>query len=88
VAPVGTDCHFMSVIQTDGVPDSMFNQQEVQKWLGGVNSPVDLEDLRKHTKYGALYDDSEALITAFWNVNLPVSVGSPNWSLTRKLSGR
>ena len=46
----------------------MFNQQEVQILLGGVNSPVDLEDLRKHTHYGGLYDDSQATITAFWNV--------------------
>jgi len=49
----------------------MFNQQEVQILLGGVNSPVDLEDLRKHTNYGGLYDDSEATITAFWNVSVP-----------------
>lgn len=46
----------------------MFNQQEVQILLGGVNSPVDLEDLRKHTNYGGLYDDSQPTITAFWNV--------------------
>lgn len=46
----------------------MFNQQEVQILLGGVNSPVDLDDLRKHTHYGGLYDDSQATITAFWNV--------------------
>ena len=61
----------MLVIQTYGVADSMFNQQEVQILLGGVNSPVDLEDLRKHTNYGGLYDDSEATITAFWNVSVP-----------------
>lgn len=48
---------------------SMFNQQEVQILLGGVNSPVDLEDLRKHTNYGGLYDDGEETITAFWNVS-------------------
>ncbi|KIM91524.1 hypothetical protein PILCRDRAFT_689 [Piloderma croceum F 1598] len=35
--------------------DSMLNQQEVQILLEGVNSPVDLADLRKHTNYdGAL----------------------------------
>jgi hypothetical protein len=47
---------------------SMFNQQEVQILLGGVNSPVDLDDLRKHTSYGGVYDDDELTITAFWNV--------------------
>jgi hypothetical protein len=47
----------------------MFNQQEVQILLGGVNSPVDLDDLRKNTNYGGLYDDNESTITAFWNVS-------------------
>ncbi|KII83229.1 hypothetical protein PLICRDRAFT_180633 [Plicaturopsis crispa FD-325 SS-3] len=44
----------------------MFNQQEVQILLGGVNSPVDLEDLRRHTAYGGVYDDAEETIVAFW----------------------
>jgi ubiquitin-protein ligase E3 C len=46
----------------------MFNQQEVQILLGGVNSPVDLEDLRKHTNYGGVYDDGQDTIVGFWNV--------------------
>jgi len=46
----------------------MFNQQEVQILLGGVNSPIDLEDLRKHTNYGGLYDDGEDTIVGFWTV--------------------
>jgi len=46
----------------------MFNQQEVQILLGGVNSPVDLDDLRKNTNYGGVYDDEEQTITSFWNV--------------------
>lgn len=53
---------------------SMFNQQEVQILLGGVNSPVDLDDLRKHTNYGGVYDDGEFTITAFWNVSDHVEV--------------
>lgn len=48
----------------------MFNQQEVQILLGGVNSPIDLKDLRKHTNYGGVYDDAEPTIIAFWNVRL------------------
>ena len=48
----------------------MFNPQEVQILLGGVNSPVDLNDLRQHTNYGGVYDDAEDTITAFWNVSL------------------
>jgi ubiquitin-protein ligase E3 C len=48
--------------------DSMLNQQEVQILLRGVDAPVDLADLRKHTDYDGPCDDSEATITAFWNV--------------------
>lgn len=52
----------------------MFNQQEVQILLGGVDSPVDLNDLRNHTNYGGLYDDNEPTIVAFWKVG---SIYSP-----------
>ena len=31
------------------------------------NSPIELEDVRKHTNYGRLYDNAEATMTAFWN---------------------
>lgn len=47
----------------------MFNQQELQILLGGVNSPIDLEDLRKHTQYGGLYGDQESTIQVFWRVS-------------------
>ncbi|EIM79363.1 HECT-domain-containing protein [Stereum hirsutum FP-91666 SS1] len=46
----------------------MFNQQELQVLLGGVNAPIDVDDLRSHTNYGGLYDDNEPTIVAFWNV--------------------
>ncbi|KAI5986179.1 HECT-domain-containing protein [Pisolithus albus] len=46
----------------------MFNQQELQILLGGVNSPIDLEDLRQHTQYGGLYGDQDPTIQAFWKV--------------------
>ncbi|TFK31976.1 HECT-domain-containing protein [Crucibulum laeve] len=46
----------------------MFNQQEVQVLLGGVNAPIDLDDLRQHTNYGGLYDNNEPTIVAFWKV--------------------
>ncbi|KAF8226989.1 hypothetical protein L208DRAFT_1406140 [Tricholoma matsutake] len=42
----------------------MFNQQEVQILLGGVNAPIDFDDLRRNN-YGGLYDDNEATIIAF-----------------------
>lgn len=47
----------------------MFNQQELQVLLGGVNTPIDVDDLRSHTNYGGLYDDNEPTIVAFWNVS-------------------
>ncbi|KAH7921617.1 HECT-domain-containing protein [Leucogyrophana mollusca] len=46
----------------------MFNQQELQILLGGVNAPIDLDDLREHTNYGGLYDNDEPTIQAFWKV--------------------
>ncbi|KAG8214281.1 HECT-domain-containing protein [Butyriboletus roseoflavus] len=46
----------------------MFNQQEVQILLGGVNAPVDLDDLRQHTNYGGLYDNDDPTIQSFWRV--------------------
>jgi ubiquitin-protein ligase E3 C len=48
----------------------MFNQQEVQILLGGVNSPIDLDDLRSNTQYGGVYDDDEHTVKAFWDVSL------------------
>lgn len=46
----------------------MFNQQELQILLGGVDSPIDVEDLRANTQYGGLYDDHHLTIQLFWEV--------------------
>ncbi|KAH9054061.1 HECT-domain-containing protein [Lactarius deliciosus] len=46
----------------------MFNQQELQVLLGGVNTPIDLDDLRRNTNYGGLYGPDEPTILAFWKV--------------------
>jgi ubiquitin-protein ligase E3 C len=46
----------------------MFNQQELQVLLGGVNTPIDIDDLRRHTNYGGLFSDEHATIRAFWKV--------------------
>ena len=48
----------------------MFNQQEVQILIGGVNSPIDVDDLQRNTKYGGLYDEKHETIIAFWKVYL------------------
>jgi len=46
----------------------MFNQQELQILIGGVNSDIDLEDLRGSTNYGGVYDDNNPTIQTFWKV--------------------
>ncbi|KAI9509462.1 HECT-domain-containing protein [Russula earlei] len=46
----------------------MFNQQELQVLLGGVNTPIDVDDLRRNTNYGGGYNDQEPTIVAFWKV--------------------
>ena len=51
----------------------MFNQQELQVLLGGVNTPIDLEDLKRHTNYGGLFSDEEPTIRAFWRVSEALS---------------
>ena len=61
----------------------MFNQQELQILLGGVNAPVDLDDLRQHTNYGGLYDNEESTIQAFWRV-CPGSNFIPFYSVNKK----
>ncbi len=48
----------------------MFNQQELQALLGGVNTPIDINDLQQNTLYGGLYNDQEPTIVAFWKVGL------------------
>jgi hypothetical protein len=46
----------------------MFIQQEVQILIGGVDSPIDLDDLRHNTNYGGQYDDAHPVIVTFWQV--------------------
>lgn len=48
----------------------MFNQQEVQILIGGIDSPINLEDLQQNTHYGGLYDEKHETIIAFWKVYL------------------
>ncbi|KXN82656.1 hypothetical protein AN958_02333 [Leucoagaricus sp. SymC.cos] len=46
----------------------MFNQQEVHILLGGVNTPIDITDLKNNTNYGGLYDAAHPTILLFWKV--------------------
>ena len=52
---------------------SMFNQNELQRLVGGDSSEIDVEDLRRNTVYGGVYvigDDHEEhpTIKLFWKV--------------------
>ncbi|KAI9436530.1 hypothetical protein BJY52DRAFT_1230438 [Lactarius psammicola] len=44
----------------------MFNQQELQVLFSGMNTPIDIEDLRRNTNYYGLYSNEEPTIRAFW----------------------
>ena len=48
--------------------DRMFNQHEVQILLGGVNSPIDIDDLKRYTNYGGVFDENHPAIMMFWKV--------------------
>lgn len=52
---------------------SMFNQNELQRLVGGDSSEIDVDDLRNHTEYSGVYeigDDGEEhpTVQAFWEV--------------------
>ncbi|KAK4126884.1 hypothetical protein N657DRAFT_564681 [Parathielavia appendiculata] len=52
---------------------SMFNQNELQRLVGGDSSEIDVEDLRRHTHYSGVYaigDDGEEhpTVKLFWEV--------------------
>lgn len=52
---------------------SMFNQSELQTLIGGDSSEVDVDDLRRNTQYGGVYqigDDGEEheTVKLFWKV--------------------
>lgn len=46
----------------------MFNQQELQILIGGVNSPIDVDDLRANCNYGGVYDENDETIRSLWKV--------------------
>jgi len=60
----------------------MFDQQEIQILLGGVNAPIDVDELRAHTNYGGLYNDKEPTIVAFWKVSASQGEGPVDFELS------
>jgi hypothetical protein len=47
---------------------SMFNQKELRILIGGIEEPVDVDDLQKCAVYGGLYDENHDTIKMFWKV--------------------
>ena len=43
----------------------MFDQQELQTLIGGAETPIDVEDLKKHT---VMHDNDDPLYEVFWKV--------------------
>ncbi|TDZ24586.1 putative E3 ubiquitin protein ligase [Colletotrichum orbiculare MAFF 240422] len=59
---------------------SMFNQNELQRLVGGDSSEIDLEDLRRNTVYSGLYEIGDdgvehPTIQLFWRVMVGFSDG-------------
>ena len=46
----------------------MFNNKELQVLISGAEIPVDVKDLREHTKYAGGYTEEHATIKLFWKV--------------------
>ncbi|KAF8339579.1 uncharacterized protein EI90DRAFT_2966715 [Cantharellus anzutake] len=46
----------------------MFDQQELQILISGTQEPVDIDDLKRNTVYGGLYDENHAVVQGFWRV--------------------
>ena len=68
VAPVYILTNDTTITSSHPQTIRMFNQQELQVLLGGVNTPIDIDDLRRHTNYGGLFNEEHATIRAFWKV--------------------
>lgn len=45
----------------------MFSNKELQILISGAEIPIDLEDLKKHCKYGGEYNPEHPSIIAFWS---------------------
>lgn len=46
----------------------MFSNKEFQVLISGAEIPVDIDDLRKYTRYGGDYNTEHRTIKLFWNV--------------------
>jgi ubiquitin-protein ligase E3 C len=57
----------------------------LQLLLGGVNTPIDVSDLRRNTVYGGSFNDDEPTIVAFWKVRMQPIFPATSSFLTKTL---
>ncbi|KFM66388.1 Ubiquitin-protein ligase E3B, partial [Stegodyphus mimosarum] len=57
---------FRSIVNPDWL--TMFSTPELQRLISGDNTPVDLADLRKHTKYFGGFHNNHRVINWLWDV--------------------
>ena len=55
-----------NVIDLDWI--RMFSPKELQTLISGTQNPIDIQDLKVHTKYSGGYDIDHPVIKCFWNV--------------------
>ncbi|RWS26248.1 ubiquitin-protein ligase E3C-like protein [Leptotrombidium deliense] len=55
-----------NVIDLDWI--RMFDPRELQTLISGAQTPIDIEDLKKHTNYSGGYSAEHKTIVAFWNI--------------------
>ncbi|XP_022242610.1 ubiquitin-protein ligase E3B-like isoform X2 [Limulus polyphemus] len=57
---------FRSIVNPDWL--TMFSTPELQRLISGDNSPVDLQDLRRHTKYFGGFHNNHRVINWLWDI--------------------
>ncbi|GIY67610.1 ubiquitin-protein ligase E3B [Caerostris darwini] len=57
---------FRSIVNPDWL--TMFSTPELQRLISGDNTPVDLVDLRKHTKYFGGFHNNHRVINWLWDI--------------------
>ncbi|XP_078045060.1 ubiquitin-protein ligase E3B [Augochlora pura] len=57
---------FRSIINPDWL--ALFSTPELQRLISGDNVPLDLRDLRKHTKYYGGFHDSHRVVCWLWDI--------------------
>ncbi|KAG0422927.1 hypothetical protein HPB47_001279 [Ixodes persulcatus] len=57
---------FRSIINPDWL--TMFSTPELQRLISGDNTPIDLQDLRRHTKYFGGFHNNHRLVNWLWDI--------------------